>query len=229
LSARLAGRRAAAAAQRLDGAVADGARLYEAGAQLAAVRRRLRRPRTRCTGRRCGGRGRRHAGRQRTPGRTQCLPQRGPRRLAHDGAHAAHRSHAAGGAACLPPTRVTRSHRNMDHTHSTRLSHPPIHRASMVPAPWLGFVASLRAAWTRRLSGTPAARPVRQPWEQAAARRRNMLLWAIALSAGGAAMVLGHAQPLADHPALRVLQVGLYSLLFAWVTAGFVTAMMGFV
>ena len=137
----------------------------------------------------------------------------------------------------------------MDHTHSTRLSHgprqlddaaaplprgsaPPIRRASMVPQPWGGFFASLRAALLRRLRGETApdtAGADELPWQRAAARRRTLLLWAIGLSAACAAGVLAHSQPLDVHPALRIAQVGLYSLLFAWVTAGFVTAIMGFV
>ncbi|HUG25377.1 MAG TPA: glucans biosynthesis glucosyltransferase MdoH [Albitalea sp.] len=113
-----------------------------------------------------------------------------------------------------------------------RGSAPPIHRASMVPQPWTGFFASLRAALLRRLRGetAPAAAAADElPWQRAAARRRTLLLWAIGLSAACAAGVLAHAQPLDVHPALRIAQVGLYSLLFAWVTAGFVTAIMGFV
>jgi membrane glycosyltransferase len=114
---------------------------------------------------------------------------------------------------------------------SSRASTPPISRSSMVPRPWTGFVASLRAALVRRLLGrataeTAAGEPA--PWERAASRRRKALLWAVALSAIGAAATLNHAQPLDDHPALHAAQMALYSLLFAWVTAGFVTAVMGF-
>ncbi len=101
----------------------------------------------------------------------------------------------------------------------------------MVPKPWTGFFEGLRAAVTRRLHGKPsvvAATPT-TAWEQAAARRRRVLLLSIGLSSLGAAALLGHAQSLTDHLALRLAQVTLYTLLFAWVTAGFVTALMGFV
>jgi len=100
----------------------------------------------------------------------------------------------------------------------------------MVPQPWTGVVASLRGALMRRLRGTPhatAAAPA-TAWEQAASRRRRVLLLSIALSALGAASLLGHSQTLSDQLALRIAQVALYTLLFAWVTAGFVTALMGF-
>ena len=102
----------------------------------------------------------------------------------------------------------------------------------MVPQPWLGFFASLRQALGRRLRGEPPAYAPRPPaalWELAAARRRNALLLAIGLSALLAAVVLGHAQAPTGPVALHLAQVALYTLLFAWVTAGSVTAVMGFI
>jgi len=99
----------------------------------------------------------------------------------------------------------------------------------MVPQPWTGFFASLKAALLRRSAGRDAAVEPPMPWERVATRRRRALLAAIGLSALAAASVLAHAQPIADAPALRIAQVALYTLLFAWVTAGFVTAMMGVV
>ena len=115
----------------------------------------------------------------------------------------------------------------MDHAHSTRLiSAPPIRRASMVPRPWTGFAASLAAALRGQGVRAPAGHPTEEG-ERAATRRRRALLAAVVLSAAGAATLLGQAQPLGAHPLLRIAQVALYTLLFAWVTAGFVTAMMG--
>src|SRR5258705_6512215 len=108
---------------------------------------------------------------------------------------------------------------------------PPIRRASMVPKPWTGFFDGLRAALTSRLRGklpVVVAAPT-TAWEQAAARRRRVLLLSIGLSSLGAAALLGHAQSLTDHLALRLAQVTLYTLLFAWVTAGFAPALVGFV
>jgi len=102
----------------------------------------------------------------------------------------------------------------------------------MVPQPWTDIFLGLRGAVMRRLRGTPAADTGAAPataWEQAASRRRRALLLSIGLSALGAASLLGHAQTPTDQFALRIAQVGLYTLLFAWVTAGFVTAIMGFV
>ena len=104
---------------------------------------------------------------------------------------------------------------------------PPIHRGSMVPTPWVGFRAGLKAMWAQR--GQKVAPSAPAPWERAAASRRNTLLWLVIASAAGAATLLSNSQPMFDHPALRFVQVGLFALLFAWVSAGFFTAMMGFV
>jgi membrane glycosyltransferase len=110
---------------------------------------------------------------------------------------------------------------------ASRGSAPPIRRASMVPQPWTGFVAGLRHALL--YGGRPAQNHPPEPWERAASRRRSALLACIAIAALGAAGLLEHAQMLAGPPALRLLQGALYTLLFAWVAAGFVTAVMGFV
>jgi membrane glycosyltransferase len=92
----------------------------------------------------------------------------------------------------------------------------------MVPQPWIGFFAGMKQGLTG-----PAGSATQ--WEGAAARRRRALLIAIGVSALGAAGLLAHAQTATDQWALRIGQVMLYTLLFAWVTAGFVTAMMGFI
>lgn len=105
---------------------------------------------------------------------------------------------------------------------------PPIHRGSMVPTPWRGFWARLKEAFHRD-SQRPAVEPVQNvaplAWELAAGRRRRALLGLIAASAVGAALLLTHAQPISTHPVLRIGQVALFTLLFAWVAAGFFTAM----
>ncbi|CAN5788967.1 glucans biosynthesis glucosyltransferase MdoH [soil metagenome] len=115
-------------------------------------------------------------------------------------------------------------------------SAPPINRGSMVPRPWFGFRAGLKLALAQRLGSAPAdaagkfadTKP-HEAWEHAAARRRSTLLWLVAASGVGSAALLASAQPMFDHPVLRVIQVALFALLFTWVSAGFFTAMMGFV
>ena len=104
---------------------------------------------------------------------------------------------------------------------------PPIRRGSMVSQPWVGFVQSLSGLFR----GAPRPQPGRRdlaPWERAAARRRGALLALIALTAGGAALLLAGTHPLGDYPVLRMVQLALFVVLFAWVAAGFFTALMGF-
>ena len=107
---------------------------------------------------------------------------------------------------------------------------PPICRASMVPQPWTGFFAGLRGALIRRLRGEPAPTRTEAPtgWEATAARRRRALLLAIGASALAAAFLLGRTHVGGDDGALGFAVVGLYTLLFAWIAAGFITALMGF-
>ena len=125
---------------------------------------------------------------------------------------------------------------------------PPIRRGSMVPVPWLGFGRGVKAAWRAHTTGAapvqPAAAasqpassapapahaqaPAPAPWERAAAQRRRTLLWLIGGAAVAGASLMAHAQPAGDHAVVRTLQVLLFALLFAWVSAGFFTALMGF-
>ncbi|HET7865678.1 MAG TPA: glucans biosynthesis glucosyltransferase MdoH [Burkholderiaceae bacterium] len=89
----------------------------------------------------------------------------------------------------------------------------------------------MRQGLLRRLRGQPApygAHPPAAAWELAAVRRRRALLLAIGMAALLAAGLLGHAQSPTGPAALHVAQVALYTLLFAWVSAGCFTAVMGF-
>jgi membrane glycosyltransferase len=118
-------------------------------------------------------------------------------------------------------------------------------RGSMVATPWRGFLRSLgdivKSTFGLSLSkpceqfgaGTSTGsvrteRGPRLPWERAAQSRRRVLLALITLSAVGASTLLAQVLPAFDNAALRTLQIALYALLFAWVSAGFFTAMMGF-
>ena len=106
---------------------------------------------------------------------------------------------------------------------------PPLVRGSMTPTPWLGLAAALRHAWSAR--GAPVASGEAaqvRGWERAAARRRRALVLLVLGAAALAAMVMLQLLPLQPPGVGRVAQVALFALLFAWVAAGFVTALMGY-
>ncbi len=114
----------------------------------------------------------------------------------------------------------------------THAAAPPLQRGSMVPTPWRGLTQGLWAGLRSLFSGSDAAAPaMRRGWERAAARRRMVLVALVLLAAGSAGGVLLQSQTLApgaQHSALHIAQVALFTLLFAWVAAGFVTAVMGY-
>jgi len=101
---------------------------------------------------------------------------------------------------------------------------PAIRRAPMLPRPWTGLRDGLfgRAESPADPAAAPAA------WELAARTRRRLLLALVMVATAFAAIVLASAQPTMTHPLLQGLQIGLFSLLFAWVAAGCFTALMGF-
>ncbi len=101
-------------------------------------------------------------------------------------------------------------------------SMPLHHRGSMVARPWQGF-----SRRREQVAAIPETTP--QPWMPAARRRRRLLLALVAASTALATAALLHSQSAAGHPLLQSLQTGLFALLFAWVSAGFFTAVMGFV
>ncbi|MEO8153729.1 MAG: glucans biosynthesis glucosyltransferase MdoH [Rhizobacter sp.] len=128
-------------------------------------------------------------------------------------------------------------------------STPPIHRGSMVAVPWRGFTRSLgdlvRYPFTLSLSkganavhsapfdrlranGNTESEHEPAAWERAASNRRRALLAMVTVSAISATALLANVLPASEAAWLRTLQIGLYALLFAWVSAGFFTAMMGF-
>jgi membrane glycosyltransferase len=120
-------------------------------------------------------------------------------------------------------------------------SAPPIRRAPMPARPWRGFVRSLsdaaragvrglllRAA-RRRPEAARSANALHGPaWQRVAARRRAALLLLVVLSAAAGSALLAHGLPPLRSAPLRLLQLGLFAVLFAWVSAGFFTAVMGF-
>lgn len=109
-------------------------------------------------------------------------------------------------------------------------SAPPVRRASMPAQPWRGFLRGLAngiAGWFEQRSGHRTV--ALSGWEQAAVVRRRVFLGLIALSTTVATALMAQVQPPYEHPALQYGQIALFALLFAWVSAGFFTAAMGFV
>ena len=134
----------------------------------------------------------------------------------------------------------------MDHADTLRLTRadlettarldgaPPIVRGSMTPRPWMNFRESVVQGLVQRVDDWLDDKPAdalqheKSSWQRAAAVRRNVLLALVLLTACGAAVLLTQAHPMFNHPVLRVFEIALFALLFAWVAAGFFTAMMGF-
>ncbi|HYN57924.1 MAG TPA: glucans biosynthesis glucosyltransferase MdoH [Rubrivivax sp.] len=91
--------------------------------------------------------------------------------------------------------------------------------------PWFGLRRGLLFALWPGLH-FPAAQAMPSAWQAAAARRRRVLLAAVALLAALALLLQWRGMP--GHPSLAwTWQTLLVTLLFAWVGAGFVTALMG--
>jgi membrane glycosyltransferase len=94
---------------------------------------------------------------------------------------------------------------------------PPVARAPMRPRPWFGLLRGLLFAL---LPGLQFRRPVAGPdWARVATRRRHALLLTVAAIAAAATLLTPATTPWP----LATLQ----ALLFAWVGAGLVTALMG--
>ncbi|WP_425259838.1 glucans biosynthesis glucosyltransferase MdoH [Rubrivivax sp. RP6-9] len=94
---------------------------------------------------------------------------------------------------------------------------PPVHRGHMRPHPWFGLLRGLLFALLPGLQfRAPAGRP---DWARSAQRRRRALLLTVAAIAATAAALTPAGTPWP--------QAVLQTLLFAWVGAGLVTALMG--
>ncbi|HSV69974.1 MAG TPA: glucans biosynthesis glucosyltransferase MdoH [Methylibium sp.] len=101
---------------------------------------------------------------------------------------------------------------------------PPLRRGSMTPRPWSGWWRGLLAAAFGRAEAPLAA----APWAPAAARRRRRLLLLVLACAAFGTAVLEASAPAGARDAWALAQTGLFALLFAWVAAGCVTALMGY-
>ena len=103
---------------------------------------------------------------------------------------------------------------------------PPVRRGSMTPVPWTGVPVGLSRLFGARGDRKTLAAPA---WLAAATARRRLLLALVIGSAGLATAVLDSAAGPGHSGPWAMLQTGLFALLFAWVAAGCVTAVMGYV
>ena len=112
---------------------------------------------------------------------------------------------------------------------------PPPHRSSMVPEAWPPHlvVAGAQRLW-RRLLGKPidqhaAEAPApRWQWHRAGTIRRYLLLLLVVLQTVYATYGMSVVLPYSGAKPLEMGVMGLFAILFAWVSAGFWTALMGF-
>jgi membrane glycosyltransferase len=107
----------------------------------------------------------------------------------------------------------------------THAAAPALHRGSMVPTPWAGFRQGLAAMFSDRAH---PPEPIDAGAEAVVRQRRRALLAGVVLTAVLAALLLVLTQPMQGFEPLRLLQVGLFALLLAWVAAGTLTAVMGY-
>lgn len=110
-------------------------------------------------------------------------------------------------------------------------------RRSMVPWPWvLGPIWRARRAIGRLFSGGTAPVPYEQPdspdpkgiWRFVGARRRLTLLALMIAQTVAATWAMSSVLPYHGHDWLEAIIIALFALLFCWVSAGFWTAITGF-
>lgn len=119
--------------------------------------------------------------------------------------------------------------------HPNSVTAPPIRRGSMRPLPWRGFWNSVGTALLSAANGllpggpsAPAVREAREPWQDAAVRRRLVFALLTLVSTGVASWLFAQAQPDYGNDWLEWGQIALFAILSTWVVTGFATALMGF-
>lgn len=113
-------------------------------------------------------------------------------------------------------------------------SAPPLNRTPMSPEPWVPnplvrFWRRMRGQGPRLSDDYMATAPRMDPrWRQAGSRRRMCLLIMVVLQTVIATYYMKGVLPYQGKQVLEVGILFLFALLFCWVSAGFWTAMMGF-
>lgn len=126
------------------------------------------------------------------------------------------------------------------HGRTRLVSTPPMKRASMVPHPWdHNPLRRLRQWLGAKLFGgqrmaARAEEPVQDspvkhpPWRAAGLRRRLLLLGLVLFQTYIATYYMTAVLPYHGTQKLEMAALAVYAVLFAWISAGFWTAMMGF-
>ncbi len=128
-----------------------------------------------------------------------------------------------------PVTPSTRSSVR-EERHPNSLTAPPVNRGSLRERPWRGFWNSIASGVLSVATGRRSPKPeALEPWQRAAARRRQVFLLLTVLSTVLATALFANAQPNYENPWLEYGQLTLFAVLSTWVVTGFVTALMGFV
>lgn len=111
---------------------------------------------------------------------------------------------------------------------------PPVHRASMVPHPW-GALNPVKR-WFQTLFGraqagdaTAAAAPPAEDNAASGGMRRLLLLLLMLGQTALATYYMSRVLPYQGKEWLEIAMLALFALLFCWVSAGFWTAMTGFI
>ena len=200
-------------------------------------RDQLRRRFRRAGAARAGALGRGRAGdlgrRQRRGARAQSLQERGQRRLAHDRSNQAQRRRQAGRAARLPEATAIDPDRDMELHPSRRgrqamtppVPHPPLERSSMPAVPWAGspFGRPLR----RLLGRLPRVPRRRASDARPLMARRLVLLVLVLLGAYIGTQAMAEVLPERGAALAERGLLVLFGILFAWISAGFWTGVMG--
>jgi membrane glycosyltransferase len=122
------------------------------------------------------------------------------------------------------------------HKHARLVSTPPFNRTSMAPRPWPPFQPFRSKAGSTRSSGRLLSRDgeieespdPRGHWHVIATLRRTILLVLVLAQTYFATGFMASILPYHGRAALETATLVLFAVLFGWVSAGFWTAMMGF-
>jgi membrane glycosyltransferase len=105
---------------------------------------------------------------------------------------------------------------------------PPLNRSTMVPPPWTPFgLLGLRARQPRG-AACPESPDPRGRWHAAATVRRVLLFVLIASQTLVATYFMTSVLPYHGRQPLEIAILALFAVLFSWISAGFWTAVLGF-